>query len=98
MQISWSNSKSALAASSTTHVTQDGLTTTINVMLPVLAQTFGLAYAEVGLLRGLKSFTQAVMEMCSGWLSERLGECQLLVAGLLLSGLGYALLSMATES
>ncbi len=95
MQTSESGSRKALTVSSATHIVQDGLTTTITVLLPVLAQAFGLAYAEVGLLKGIKTFAQALMEMCSGWLSERLGEYQLIVVGLLFSGAGFVLLSIA---
>jgi len=71
------------------------LTTTISVLLPVLAQAFGFSYAEVGLFKGLKSTSQAVLEMCSGWLSEKLGECRLIAIGLASAGAGYGLLSMA---
>ncbi|MGI9354755.1 MAG: MFS transporter [Rhizobiaceae bacterium] len=87
--------KAALAVSCTAHIVQDGLTTTINVLLPVLAQVLGLSYAQVGLLKGLNSLSQAVLEMCSGWFSERLGECQLIFVGLVLSAAGYMLLSIA---
>ena len=90
--------KTALAVSCTAHIVQDGLTTTINVLLPVLAQTFGLNYAQVGLLKGLKSLSQAVLEMCSGWMSERIGEGQLIVVGLVLSGLGYGLISLVSSA
>ena len=88
-------SRTSLSASATTHIVQDGLSATTSVLLPVLAQTFGLNYAQVGLLRGVKSFTQAVVEMGSGWLSERWGECQLLAAGLALTGIGYFFMAIA---
>ena len=88
-------SRASLSASATTHIVQDGLSATISVLLPVLAQAFGLSYAQVGLLRGVKSFTQAVVEMGSGWLSERWGECQLLATGLALTGIGYFFMAIA---
>ncbi|MEP0944491.1 MAG: MFS transporter [Rhizobiaceae bacterium] len=91
-----SSSRAALASGAMTHIAQDGLSATINVLLPVLAQIFGLSYAYVGLLRGVKSFVQAVVEMGSGLLSERVGETQLLAIGLVFSGLGYALISAAS--
>lgn len=87
--------KTALSVSSLTHVVQDGLTATIFVLLPVLAQSFGLSYAQVGLLKGVNNASQAVWEFGSGWLSEWLGEIRLIIVGLGLSGLGYLLLSAA---
>ena len=89
-------SNSALSSGALTHIVQDGLSATINILLPVLAQSFGLSYAQVGLLRGLKSVVQSVVEMGSGWISERIGESQTLVIGLICSGIGYALMSFAS--
>lgn len=95
MQAPSKHRKAAFAASSTSHIVQDGLSSAINVLLPILAQTFGLSYSQVGLLRGIKSLVQAVVEVSSGWLSERTGEAQLLVIGLAMSGLGYIALAAA---
>ena len=89
-------SNSALSSGALTHIVQDGLSATINILLPVLAQAFGLSYAQVGLLRGLKSVVQATVEIGSGWISERVGESQTLAIGLVFSGIGYALMSFAT--
>lgn len=71
------------------------MSSTIIVLLPILAQAFGFSYAQIGLLKGLKSLSQAALEMGSGWMSERIGEFRLIVVGLTLSGVGYLLLSMA---
>lgn len=95
MQTATDHRKAAFAASATSHIVQDGLSSAINVLLPILAQTFGLSYAQVGLLRGIKSLVQALVEVSSGWLAERTGEAQLLVIGLLLSGLGYIAMAAA---
>ena len=81
--------KSALSVGCTAHIVQDGLTATIYVLLPVLAQAFGLTYTQVGLFKGLKSLTQAALEMSSGVLAERIGELRVIVVGLILSGVGY---------
>lgn len=89
-------SNSALSSGALTHIVQDGLSATINILLPVLAQSFGLSYAQVGLLRGLKSVVQSAVEMGSGWISERMGESQTLATGLVCSGFGYALMSFAS--
>ncbi len=86
----------ALAMGCGTHAVQDGLTAATFVLLPIIAQAFGFSYAQVGLFKGLKSFAQGGLELTSGLLSERIGEGRVLVFGLVLAGLGYALLSLAT--
>lgn len=90
-----SNSSTALSVSATTHIVQDGLSSTIYVLLPILAQSFGITYAQVGLLKGIKSLSQAVLEFSSGWFAERLGEYRLIIVGLVLSAVGYVLMSIA---
>ena len=77
MAVALSHRNSALPASCATHIVQDGLALTIFVLLPVLAQTFGLTYAQVGLLKGLNSASQAILEFASGWLAERIGHALL---------------------
>lgn len=93
-----SSRKSALSITCATHIVQDGLSSTILVLLPILAQAFGFSYAQVGVLKGLKSISQAVLEMSSGWLCERVGEIKLIIVGLVLSGAGYFLLSAAPNA
>ncbi len=87
--------KTALSVGCTAHVVQDGLSATVFVLLPILAQTFGLSYAQVGLYKGLKSLAQAFLEMSSGVVTERIGESRTLIFGLALSALGYSLLAFA---
>jgi MFS transporter, FSR family, fosmidomycin resistance protein len=98
MQSKTNNQKSALTIGCTAHIVQDGLSATIYVLLPVLAQSFGLNYTQVGLFKGLKSLAQAVLEMCSGLVTERIGELRVIVFGLLLSGIGYAGLAFAPSA
>lgn len=90
--------RTALSVGCTAHVVQDGLTATVFVLLPVLAQVFGLTYAQVGLYKGLKGLAQALLEMCSGVVTERIGECRTLVFGLALSAIGYGLLAVAPDA
>jgi len=90
--------KTALVAGCTAHAVQDGLIAATYVLLPVLAQTFGFSYTQVGLIKGLKSLAQALLEMYSGLVSERIGEGLTLVFGLILAGIGYALLSGAPDT
>lgn len=71
------------------HVIQDGLVALQYVLLPLLAQAFGLSYAQVGLLRALSNSAMSLLELPSGILAERFGERRLLILGLVMAGLGY---------
>lgn len=84
-----------LATCCTVHAVQDGLTTAVNVLLPILAQAFGLTYAQVGTVRAANLASMALLEIPSGLLSERFGARILLVFGLLVVGIGYLWLSLA---
>jgi FSR family fosmidomycin resistance protein-like MFS transporter len=77
------------------HGLQDGLSAAIYVLLPVLAQAFGLSYSQVGVIRAANNTAMGLFEIPSGMLSERLGERALLVFGLLCAGVGYLSLSAA---
>ena len=85
--------KQTLAVSAGVHATQDGLTSTVYVLLPILAQSLGLSYAQVGTVRAVYSGMMWVLEIPAGILSERFGEQRLLVFGLITAGLGYGILS-----
>lgn len=65
------------------------------VLLPVLAQTFGLNLAQVGLIRATKSAAMMLFELPSGLLAERLGERPLLVFGMAVAGAGFLVLAIA---
>lgn len=77
------------------HAVQDGLTALLYVLLPVLAQAFGLTYAQIGVVRAASSSAMMFFEIPSGILSERVGERILLVFGLLCSGAGFLALTLA---
>ncbi len=83
----------ALGACCSAHAIQDGMTAAIYVLLPILAQIFGLSYAHVGLLRSVHSGSMSLLEIPSGLLAERVGERRLLVFGLVCGGAGYLGLS-----
>lgn len=87
--------KLTLATCSWAHGIQDGLSATLFVLLPILAQTFGLSYAEVGIVRATKTVTATLLELPSGMLAEWFGERRLLVFGLACAGVGYLLLGSA---
>jgi len=88
--------KTTLLTSCTAHGIQDGLSAAIYVLLPILAQTFGLNYGQVGLFKGAKSLAQSLLEVSSGVACERFGERYVLVFGLIISGVGYMMLSFAS--
>ncbi|MEM7251827.1 MAG: MFS transporter [Pseudomonadota bacterium] len=85
----------SLAACCAVHATQDGLNATLYVLLPILANAFGLSYAQVGVIRGLNNGAMMCLEIPSGVLAERVGERILLVFGLIAAGLGYLALANA---
>lgn len=87
--------KRSLLASGTAHAVHDGLTDLVYVLLPIWQQQFGLAYAMVGVLRGVYSGVMAVCQLGVGRLVPRWGSKNLLVAGTLLVGLAYLLAGQA---
>ncbi len=64
--------------------------------MPILAQVFGLSYAQVGIIRAANNCASTLLEMPSGVLAERFGERILLVFGLVCAAVGYLCLSFAT--
>ena len=89
--------KSVLVSCCSAHVIQDGLSATLYVLLPVLAQTFSLSYGQVGILRALNNGAMALLEMSSGVLSERFGERNLLTFGLVFAGMGYVVMALTSS-
>jgi len=79
------------------HFVQDGLTSAIYVLLPILAQAFGLSYAQVGLVKAAHTGAMLVLELPSGILSEKLGIRPLLAFGMICAGLGFVSLSYANN-
>ncbi len=59
------------------------------VLLPVLAQSLGLSYTQVGMLKATSGTAMALLEIPSGFLAEKFGEKRLLCAGLAGVGAGY---------
>lgn len=84
-----------LASCCGAHGLQDGLSASVYVLLPVLAQAFGLSYSQVGVIRAATNTAMGLFEIPSGMLSERLGERTLLVFGLTCAGAGYLSLAVA---
>ena len=91
----FTSNKLTLSACCGTHGMQDGLTSSVYVLLPILAQNFGLGYVQIGLLQAANSGAMWLLEIPAGILSERYGERRLLVLGLTGAGIGYFVLSFA---
>ena len=70
----FTSNKLTLSACCSTHGLQDGLTSTVYVLLPILAQNFGLGYAQIGLIRTVNSVAMWLLEIPAGILSEQFGE------------------------
>ena len=85
----------SLAACCGVHALQDGLTSTVNVLLPLLAQAFGLSYAQVGIVKAANLSAMSLLEIPSGLISERFGARLPLVFGLATVAAGYLWLSQA---
>ncbi len=89
-------SRRLLGICSTTHVAHDGLSDMLYVLLPVLAEQFGLSLTQVGLVRGAHRTAMALFQIPAGLLSERLGERILLVGGTALAGAAFILAALSS--
>ena len=78
------------------HIVHDGLSDVSYVLLPLLAQTFGLNLTQVGAIRTAHRVAMAAFQLPAGLIAERFGERNLLALGTLLSGLAFIALGAAT--
>jgi FSR family fosmidomycin resistance protein-like MFS transporter len=74
------------------HVLHDGFADLLYVLLPVWQAEFGLALAEIGMLKTVYSGVMAGLQVPAGLIAERFGERGLLVAGTAAAGIGYLLI------
>ena len=77
------NRKLILTVCCGAHAVQDGLGAALYILMPILAQAFGLSYAQVGMIRAANNCASTLFEVPSGVLAERFGERRLLVFGLI---------------
>lgn len=84
-----------LATCSAAHVLHDGLSDVTYVLLPLLAQTFGLSLAQVGLIRSAHRTAMAAFQIPAGLIAERFGERNLLALGTLAAGCAFLALGNA---
>ncbi len=78
-----------------THIVHDGLSDVSYVLLPLLAQTFGLNLAQVGTIRTAHRVAMAAFQLPAGLIAERFGERNLLALGTLLAGFAFIALGYA---
>lgn len=78
-----------------THTLHDGLSDVSYVLLPVLAQAFGLSLAQAGLIRSAHRMAMAAFQMPAGIVAERLGERNLLAFGTVCAGLAFLALGIS---
>jgi MFS family permease len=84
-----------LATCCAAHTLHDGLSDVTYVLLPLLAQTFGLSLAQVGLIRSAHRAAMATFQIPAGLVAERVGERNLLALGTLIAGVAFLALGYA---
>jgi MFS transporter, FSR family, fosmidomycin resistance protein len=84
-----SSPKRALTACCAAHTLHDGLSDLTYVLLPLLAQTFGLSLAQVGMVRAAHRTAMATFQIPAGLVAERFGERNLLAAGTFVAGAAF---------
>ena len=84
--------KRTLATCCAAHTLHDGLSDIIYVLLPVLAQAFGLSLSQVGLIRSAHRAALAAFQIPAGLIAEKFGARNLLVLGTLTAGCAFAAL------
>jgi FSR family fosmidomycin resistance protein-like MFS transporter len=87
--------KRTLATCCAVHTLHDGLSDVTYVLLPLLAQTFGLSLAQVGLIRSTHRVAMATFQIPAGLIAERFGERNLLALGTLVAGAAFLALGFA---
>ncbi|HKU71099.1 MAG TPA: MFS transporter [Burkholderiales bacterium] len=82
-------SKRTLATCCTAHVMHDGFSDVTYVLLPLLAQTFGLSLSQVGMIRSAHRVAMAAFQLPAGLIAERFGERNLLALGTFIAGCAF---------
>jgi MFS transporter, FSR family, fosmidomycin resistance protein len=87
--------KRTLATCCAAHTVHDGFSDVTYVLLPLLAQTFGLSLSQVGMIRSAHRVAMASFQIPAGLIAERFGERNLLALGTLVAGLAFLWLGYA---
>ena len=88
-------SKRTLTTCCAAHVLHDGLSDVSYVLLPILAQAFGLTLVQVGVVRAAWRGATALFQTPIGMIAERLGARNLLAFGTAASGLAFIALGQS---
>lgn len=73
------------------HIVHDGISNLLYVLLPYVAQQFGLSLTQVGSVRAAYGLAMGMFQVPAGLLAERVGERPVLIAGTVLTGGLFAL-------
>jgi len=95
MTLAGNKPRRALASCSAAHTLHDGLSDVTYVLLPLLAQTFNLSLAQVGLIRAAHRVAMATFQIPAALVAERFGERNLLALGTLVAALAFVALGNA---
>jgi MFS transporter, FSR family, fosmidomycin resistance protein len=87
--------KRTLATCCAAHTLHDGFSDVTYVLLPLLAQTFGLSLTQVGMIRSAHRVAMAAFQIPAGLIAERFGERNLLALGTLVAGIAFLALGFA---
>jgi FSR family fosmidomycin resistance protein-like MFS transporter len=87
--------KRTLATCCAAHTVHDGFSDVTYVLLPLLAQTFGLSLSQVGMIRSAHRVAMASFQIPAGLIAERFGERNLLAMGTLIAGFSFIGLGFA---
>ena len=90
------HARRTLTTCCTAHTVHDGLSDVTYVLLPLLAQSFGLSLAQVGMIRSAHRVAMAAFQIPAGLFAERFGERNLLALGTAVSGLAFVALGYAS--
>ena len=88
--------KSTLSIAGYTHLIHDGFTDSLFVLFPLWANTFGMAYTEIGALKMVMSSFLSIFQVPSGLLSEKYGERLILALGTIIAAFGFFFLSFVS--
>lgn len=87
--------RKTLATCCAAHTVHDGFSDVTYVLLPLLAQTFGLSLAQVGMIRSAHRVAMAAFQIPAGLIAERFGERNLLALGTFIAGAAFLALGYA---
>src|SRR4051812_47239115 len=87
--------KHTLATCCAAHAVHDGFSDVTYVLLPLLASTFGLTLAQVGMIRSAHRVAMASFQIPAGLVAQRFGERNLLAIGTLVAGVAFLALGFA---